>query len=51
MNIEEQSPPRAMRKAGNHRSHFHDRGTSGGDHLDWQCIAVTGLRFLRRDLK
>src|SRR6187551_2538960 len=27
------------------------RGTPGGDHTDWKSIAVTGLRFLRRDLK
>lgn len=43
MNIEEKSSPDAIRKAGSLLGHFHacgsDRGTPGGDHIDWKGIA------------
>ncbi len=43
MNIEEKNQAAAIRKAGRHLAHFHacgsDRGTPGGDHLDWPAIA------------
>jgi D-psicose/D-tagatose/L-ribulose 3-epimerase len=43
MNIEEKNQAAAIRKAGKHLAHFHacgsDRGTPGGDHLDWPNIA------------
>lgn len=43
MNIEEKDQAAAIRKAGKHLAHFHacgsDRGTPGGDHLDWPGIA------------
>lgn len=43
MNIEEKNQARAIEKAGNRLGHFHacgsDRGTPGGDHLDWRSIA------------
>ena len=43
MNIEEKNPAAAVRVAGRHLAHFHacgtDRGTPGGDHLDWGPIA------------
>jgi D-psicose/D-tagatose/L-ribulose 3-epimerase len=43
MNIEQKSQPAAIRKAGKHLAHFHacgsDRGTPGGDHIDWKGIA------------
>ena len=43
MNIEEKNQAAAIRKAGRHLAHFHacgsDRGTPGGDHIDWPAIA------------
>ncbi len=43
MNIEEKNQPAAIRKAGKRLGHFHacgsDRGTPGGDHIDWPGIA------------
>jgi len=43
MNIEEKNQAASIRKAGKHLAHFHacgsDRGTPGGDHLDWPGIA------------
>jgi D-psicose/D-tagatose/L-ribulose 3-epimerase len=43
MNIEEKSQAAAIRKAGKLLGHFHacgsDRGTPGGDHIDWPSIA------------
>jgi D-psicose/D-tagatose/L-ribulose 3-epimerase len=43
MNIEQKNQPAAIRKAGKHLAHFHacgsDRGTPGGDHIDWKGIA------------
>jgi len=43
MNIEEENQAAAIRKAGKHLAHFHacgcDRGTPGGDHIDWPGIA------------
>jgi D-psicose/D-tagatose/L-ribulose 3-epimerase len=43
MNIEEKNQAAAIRKAGRHLAHFHacgsDRGTPGGDHIDWPSIA------------
>ncbi len=43
MNIEEKNQAAAIRKAGKHLAHFHacgsDRGTPGGDHIDWPNIA------------
>jgi D-psicose/D-tagatose/L-ribulose 3-epimerase len=42
MNIEEKNQADAIRKAGKHLGHFHacgsDRGTPGGDHIDWKPI-------------
>jgi D-psicose/D-tagatose/L-ribulose 3-epimerase len=42
MNIEEKNQAEAIRKAGKHLGHFHacgsDRGTPGGDHIDWKPI-------------
>ncbi len=42
MNIEEKNQAAAIRKAGKHLAHFHacgsDRGTPGGDHIDWKGI-------------
>jgi len=44
MNIEEKNQAKAIRKAGKLLSHFHacgsDRGTPGGDHIDWKSIAA-----------
>ena len=44
MNIEEKNQAKAIRKAGKLLAHFHacgsDRGTPGGDHIDWKSIAV-----------
>ena len=43
MNIEEKNQAAAIRKAGKKLGHFHacgsDRGTPGGDHIDWPGIA------------
>jgi D-psicose/D-tagatose/L-ribulose 3-epimerase len=43
MNIEEKNQAAAIRKAGKLLGHFHacgsDRGTPGGDHIDWKGIA------------
>lgn len=43
MNIEEKDQAAAIRKAGKKLGHFHacgsDRGTPGGDHIDWPRIA------------
>ncbi|HEX3717191.1 MAG TPA: sugar phosphate isomerase/epimerase [Verrucomicrobiae bacterium] len=43
MNVEEKNQAAAIRKAGKHLGHFHacgsDRGTPGGDHIDWPSIA------------
>jgi len=43
MNIEEKDQAAAIRKAGKKLGHFHacgsDRGTPGGDHIDWRGIA------------
>jgi D-psicose/D-tagatose/L-ribulose 3-epimerase len=43
MNIEEKNQAAAIRKAGKLLGHFHacgsDRGTPGGDHIDWPGIA------------
>jgi len=43
MNVEEKNQAAAIRKAGKHVGHFHacgsDRGTPGGDHIDWPSIA------------
>ena len=42
MNIEEKDQGDAIRRAGKHLGHFHacgcDRGTPGGDHINWQGI-------------
>jgi D-psicose/D-tagatose/L-ribulose 3-epimerase len=42
MNIEEKNQADAIRKAGKNLGHFHacgsDRGTPGGDHIDWKPI-------------
>ncbi len=44
MNIEEKDQAEAIRKAGTRLGHFHacgsDRGTPGGDHIDWPAIAA-----------
>jgi D-psicose/D-tagatose/L-ribulose 3-epimerase len=44
MNIEEKSPPDAIRAVGKRLVHFHacgtDRGTPGSDHTDWSAIAA-----------
>ena len=43
MNIEEKNQAAAIRKAGKYLAHIHacgsDRGTPGGDHIDWPSIA------------
>jgi D-psicose/D-tagatose/L-ribulose 3-epimerase len=43
MNIEQKNQAAAIRKAGKVLGHFHacgsDRGTPGGDHIDWKGIA------------
>ena len=43
MNIEEKNQAAAIRKAGKLLGHFHacgsDRGTPGGDHIDWKPMA------------
>jgi D-psicose/D-tagatose/L-ribulose 3-epimerase len=43
MNIEQKNQGDAIRKAGKLLGHFHacgsDRGTPGGDHIDWKSIA------------
>ena len=43
MNIEQKNQAAAIRKAGKLLGHFHacgsDRGTPGGDHIDWPSIA------------
>lgn len=43
MNIEEKNQAKSIRKAGKALGHFHacgsDRGTPGGDHIDWPSIA------------
>jgi D-psicose/D-tagatose/L-ribulose 3-epimerase len=43
MNIEEKDAAAAIRAAGSHLGHFHacgsDRGTPGGDEIDWPSIA------------
>jgi D-psicose/D-tagatose/L-ribulose 3-epimerase len=43
MNIEQKDQAAAIRKAGKLLGHFHacgsDRGTPGGDHIDWPAIA------------
>lgn len=44
MNIEEKDSAAAIRRAGSRLAHFHacgcDRGTPGGDHIDWPGIAA-----------
>ena len=44
MNIEEKNQAKAIQKAGKTLGHFHacgsDRGTPGGDHIDWKSIAA-----------
>lgn len=49
MNIEEKNQAAAIKKAGKHLVHFHacgsDRGTPGGDHIDWPGI-VKALRSI-----
>jgi D-psicose/D-tagatose/L-ribulose 3-epimerase len=50
MNIEEKNQAAAILKAGKHLVHFHacgsDRGTPGGDHIDWKPI-VAALRKIK----
>jgi D-psicose/D-tagatose/L-ribulose 3-epimerase len=50
MNIEEKNQAAAIIKAGKHLAHFHacgsDRGTPGGDHIDWKPI-VNALRKIK----
>ena len=50
MNIEEKNQAAAILKAGKHLGHFHacgsDRGTPGGDHIDWKPI-VNALRKIK----
>ncbi len=52
MNIEEKCQGDAIRKAGKLLGHFHacgsDRGTPGGDHICWDCIAKA-LKAVRYD--
>lgn len=52
MNIEEKNQADAIRKAGKHLGHFHacgsDRGTPGGDHIDWKSI-VAALKEIGYD--
>ncbi|MCS1408605.1 MAG: D-tagatose 3-epimerase [Verrucomicrobia subdivision 3 bacterium] len=51
MNIEEKNQSKAIEKAGNLLGHFHacgsDRGTPGGDHIDWKSItaALKSIRY------
>lgn len=51
MNIEEKHQGDAIRKAGKYLGHFHacgcDRGTPGGDHINWQEIktALTDIGY------
>lgn len=51
MNIEEKNQAKAIRKAGKALGHFHacgsDRGTPGGDHIDWKPItaALKAIRY------
>ncbi len=51
MNIEEKNQAKAIRKAGKALGHFHacgsDRGTPGGDEIDWPSItkALKGIRY------
>jgi D-psicose/D-tagatose/L-ribulose 3-epimerase len=49
MNIEEKNQAIAIEKAGKHLGHFHacgsDRGTPGGDHIDW-----TGIRAALKNI-
>ena len=44
MNIEEKNQAASILKAGKHLGHFHacgsDRGTPGGDHIDWKPIVA-----------
>ena len=50
MNIEEKDLTAAIRQAGKHLGHLHacgsDRGTPGGDHIDWKPI-VNALRKIK----
>jgi D-psicose/D-tagatose/L-ribulose 3-epimerase len=50
MNIEEKNQAAAILKAGKHLGHFHacgsDRGTPGGDHIDWEPI-VKALKKIK----
>ncbi len=50
MNIEEKNQAKAIKKAGRALGHFHacgsDRGTPGGDHIDWKSIAAA-LKSIR----
>jgi D-psicose/D-tagatose/L-ribulose 3-epimerase len=52
MNIEQKDQAAAIRKAGKLLAHFHacgsDRGTPGGDHIDWPGIAKA-LKAVRYD--
>lgn len=52
MNIEEKNQAEAIRKAGPLLAHFHacgcDRGTPGGDHIDWKPI-VQALKEIGYD--
>src|SRR5579884_2637429 len=52
MNIEEKDQGAAIRKAGKHLGHFHacgsDRGTPGGDSLEWKPI-VKALKDINYD--
>ena len=52
MNIEEKNQAKAIKKVGKHLGHFHacgtDRGTPGGDSLDWPSI-VAALKAVRYD--
>ncbi len=51
MNIEEKNQAAAIRKAGKDLAHFHacgsDRGTPGGDHIDWKGInaALKAIKY------
>jgi D-psicose/D-tagatose/L-ribulose 3-epimerase len=52
MNIEEKNQAAAIKKAGKLLGHFHacgtDRGTPGGDSLDWKPI-VAALKAVKYD--
>lgn len=52
MNIEEKNQPDAIRRAGKYLGHFHacgtDRGTPGGDSLQWEPI-VKALKDVKYD--